>query len=135
MSTASIKVSVRCRPFSKSDTLGVMMQQLNDDEGEVELINCDYQTTRFPFSYSWWSAYGYEKYVKPDGKHDPSTMKLIDQQMAYNSVGLKIKEDLLILTKTLSIFFLIKMLCFFVNLNKSITINLLNIASFLNNFP
>jgi len=95
MASASIKVSVRCRPFSKSDTLGVMMHQTGDEEGEVELINCDYQTTRFPFSYSWWSAYGYEKYIKPDGKHDAATMQLVDQSMAYNSVGLKIKEDLL----------------------------------------
>ena len=36
------------------------MNQLSEEEGEVNLINCDYSTNRFPFTYSWWSAYGYQ---------------------------------------------------------------------------
>jgi hypothetical protein len=59
-SMASIKVAIRCRPFSIDDKLGVKLRQLDEENGEVELINCDYSTTRFPFTYSWWSAYGYQ---------------------------------------------------------------------------
>ncbi len=56
----SIKVSIRCRPFTIDDKLGVKMRQLSEEEGEVELINCDYTTKRFAFTYSWWSAYGFK---------------------------------------------------------------------------
>ncbi len=55
-----IQVAIRCRPFAIDDQLGVKMRQLSEEEGEVELINCEYTTTRFPFTYSWWSAYGYD---------------------------------------------------------------------------
>lgn len=58
--SVSIKVSIRCRPFTIDDKLGVKMKQLGEDEGEVELINSDYSTKRFAFTYSWWSAYGYK---------------------------------------------------------------------------
>ena len=57
---ASIKVAVRCRPFSIDDRLGVKLHQQDEENGEVELINCDYSTTRFPFTYAWWSAYGFK---------------------------------------------------------------------------
>lgn len=58
--SASIKVAVRCRPFSIDDKLGVKLHQQDEENGEVELINCDYSTTRFPFTYAWWSAYGFK---------------------------------------------------------------------------
>jgi hypothetical protein len=58
--TIGIKVAVRCRPFVNDDKLGVKLVQVDDDNGEVELLNSDYTTTRFPFSYAWWSAYGYQ---------------------------------------------------------------------------
>lgn len=58
--SAGIQVAIRCRPFALDGKLGVRMRQISEDEGEVELINCDYTTTRFPFTYSWWSAYGYQ---------------------------------------------------------------------------
>ena len=32
---SSIKVAVRCRPFTLDDRLGVQMNQLGDEEGEV----------------------------------------------------------------------------------------------------
>lgn len=57
--SVSIKVAVRCRPFTIDDKLGVKLNQSGEENGEVELINCDYSTTRFPFTYAWWSAYGY----------------------------------------------------------------------------
>ena len=58
--SVSIKVAIRCRPFTIDDKLGVKLLQTDDENGEVELINCDYSTTRFPFTYAWWSAYGYK---------------------------------------------------------------------------
>ena len=60
--SVSIKVAMRCRPFTIDDKLGVVMSQDTPDEGVVELINSDYSTNRFPFSYSWWSAYGWQRH-------------------------------------------------------------------------
>ena len=47
---SSIKVAVRCRPFTLDDRLGVSMFQLSDEEGEINLLNSDYSTKRFAFS-------------------------------------------------------------------------------------
>ncbi|CCI41722.1 unnamed protein product [Albugo candida] len=92
--SVSIKVSVRCRPFTCDDKLGVFLTQSSEEQGEVQLINSTYSTTRFPFSYAWWSAYGYHRHVQ--GNLDQAqAMTLIDQAQAYHSVGLKIKDDLL----------------------------------------
>lgn len=90
----SIKVSVRCRPFTCKDKLGVVLQQNGEEEGEVQLINSNYSTNRFAFTYSWWSAYGYQRHVL-GSPPEAESMKLVDQLEAYNSVGLKIKDDLL----------------------------------------
>ncbi|CAK4114651.1 unnamed protein product [Aphanomyces euteiches] len=92
--SVSIKVCVRCRPFTIDDTLGVVMTQKGDEEGEVELINSTYSTTRFAFSWSWWSAYGYKRHIKGDTL-PADNMLLTDQSMAYESCGSKIKADLL----------------------------------------
>ena len=40
--------------------VGVVLQQKGDEEGEIELINTDYTTTRFAFTWCWWSAYGFK---------------------------------------------------------------------------
>lgn len=56
-------MAIRCRPYSVDDKLGVKLRQNGEEEGEVELINCDYTTTRFPFTYAWWSAYGYQRHL------------------------------------------------------------------------
>lgn len=90
-----IKVAIRCRPFTEDDKLGVKMRQVGEEEGEVELINCDYSTTRFPFTYSWWSAYGYQRHLTGNNMPDADEMLLVNQEMAYNSCGTKIKADLL----------------------------------------
>ena len=59
--SVSIKVAIRCRPFTIDDTLGVTLSQSSEEEGEVTLINtAKYTTTRFPFTYAWWSAYGWQ---------------------------------------------------------------------------
>nr|CCA15041.1 predicted protein putative [Albugo laibachii Nc14] len=92
--SVSIKVSVRCRPFTCDDKLGVFLTQSGEEEGEVQLINSTYSTTRFPFSYAWWSAYGFQRHVQ--GNLDQAqAMELVDQAHAYQSVGVKMKDDLL----------------------------------------
>ncbi|OWZ14686.1 hypothetical protein PHMEG_00011790 [Phytophthora megakarya] len=92
--SVSIKVSIRCRPFTCDDKLGVVMTQNGEEEGDVELINSTYSTTRFPFSYAWWSAYGYQRHIQGDSL-TADNMTLVNQQMAYESVGRKIKADLM----------------------------------------
>lgn len=92
--SVSIKVSVRCRPFTVPDKLGVVLTQTGEEEGEVQLINSTYSTTRFPFSYAWWSADNYKRHVQ-DNPPEVEQMIFVDQQMAYDSVGLKVKSDLL----------------------------------------
>lgn len=72
------------------------MTQDTPDEGVVELINSDYSTNRFPFSYSWWSAYGWQRHCLGDAeKQHAESMKLIDQANMYQQCGEKIKADLL----------------------------------------
>lgn len=93
--SVSIKVAVRCRPFTADDKLGIILSQHEDEQGEVTLINCDYSTKRFPFTYCWWSAYGYQRHLKGDNMPNADDMKLIDQDLAYGACGLKIKSDLL----------------------------------------
>lgn len=61
---AALQVAVRCRPFSIDDKLGVQLVQNGDEEGEVNLLNSEYTTDRFAFTYSWWSAYGYDRHIK-----------------------------------------------------------------------
>ena len=92
---AEIKVAIRCRPFTTKDKLGLKMAQTAEEQGEVELINCDYTTKRFPFTYSWFSAFNYKRYCHEDFVHDCADMLMVDQAMAYESVGKKIKTQLL----------------------------------------
>ena len=91
---ATIKVAVRCRPFSEADKLGVHMVQRGEEDGETRLLNSRRANNRFAFSYSWWSAYGYDRYVEgtPPELDD---MTLVNQQMVYDQVGRKILEDYL----------------------------------------
>lgn len=95
MTSVSIKVAIRCRPFTQKDRLGLIMNQINEDEGEVELINSTYSTSRFPFTYSWWSAFNYKRYVDDKDLYQAESMKMIDQSATYEGCGKKIKEDLL----------------------------------------
>mmetsp|Transcript_8034 Transcript_8034/g.13361 ORF Transcript_8034/g.13361 Transcript_8034/m.13361 type:complete len:1045 (-) Transcript_8034:212-3346(-) len=90
-----IKVAIRCRPFTIDDALGVKLIQNEEESGEVELINCDYSTKRFPFTYCWWSAYGFKRHLTGNNMPDAEDMKLINQEMAYEDVGKKIKGDVL----------------------------------------
>eukprot|EP01041_Mallomonas_annulata_P006324 gene6324-12798_t len=92
---ASIKVAIRCRPYTIDDKLGVVMHQNGDEEGEVMLLNSTYSTSRFPFTYAWWSAYGYKRHLIGDNMADADGMTLVNQNMVYESCGQKIKDDLL----------------------------------------
>ena len=55
---------MRCRPFSIDDRLGVHLVQNGEEEGEINLLNSDYTTNRFAFTYAWWSAYGYDRHIQ-----------------------------------------------------------------------
>ncbi|CAM9275513.1 unnamed protein product [Scytosiphon promiscuus] len=92
--SVSIKVAVRCRPFTIDDNLGVNLTQCGEEEGEIDILNSSYSTTRFAFTYAWWSAYGFSRHVK-DNATEAAEMELIDQEKVYLSVGKKIKADLL----------------------------------------
>eukprot|EP01038_Epipyxis_sp_PR26KG_P012422 gene12422-16660_t len=93
--SVSIKVAIRCRPFTEPDRLGVKLRQISEELGEVELINSDYTTSRFPFTYAWWSANGYNNYLQGDNMPEADDMTLINQETVYESCGTKIKADLL----------------------------------------
>lgn len=54
---------MRCRPFAIDDSLGVQLVQNGEEEGEVNLLNSDYTTNRFAFTYAWWSAYGFDRHI------------------------------------------------------------------------
>ncbi|CBJ27270.1 conserved unknown protein [Ectocarpus siliculosus] len=92
--SVSIKVAVRCRPFTIDDNLGVNLTQSGEEEGEIDILNSAYSTTRFAFTYAWWSAYGFSRHVKNNAT-EAAEMELIDQEKVYLSVGKKIKADLL----------------------------------------
>ena len=92
--SVSIKVAVRCRPYTLDDKLGVHMVQLSAMEGEINLVNSSYSTKRFAFSWSWWSAYGWQRHQKGD-EGLAEDMKLIHQGLAYEATGVPIRTDVL----------------------------------------
>ena len=98
MSEVTIKVAVRCRPFTYDDKLGVKLLQAEHAEqgsgGEVTLLNSTYSSTRFAFTYAWWSAYGYARHALSNTA-EADAMALIDQNAVYSSVGQETKRDLL----------------------------------------
>ena len=96
MAAVSIKVGVRVRPFTCKDTLGVNMTQLSEDSGEVQLLKAKYSTDRFAFTWSWWTAFNYKKYLPKDDPdmHLATDMKIIGQPHVYEACGPKIKKEL-----------------------------------------
>ena len=70
------------------------MIQNGEEDGEVELLNSTYSTTRFAYSYAWWTGFGYKKHAQSN-LDVCERMKMVSQIDAYNSVGMKIKADLL----------------------------------------
>ena len=61
--SVSIKVAVRVRPFTCKSPLGVNMVQNSEESGEVQLLKSKYSTNRFAFSWAWWTAFNYKKYL------------------------------------------------------------------------
>ena len=92
--SVGIQVAVRCRPYTLDDKLGVHMIQVSKSEGEINLVNSNYSTKRFAFSWSWWSAYGWKRHQKGD-EQLAEEMKLINQGAAYEACGIPIRTDVL----------------------------------------
>eukprot|EP00924_Labyrinthula_sp_SR-Ha-C_P007575 maker-scaffold_42-snap-gene-0.53-mRNA-1 protein AED:0.04 eAED:0.04 QI:0/0/0/0.66/0.8/0.66/6/0/1391 len=96
--SVGIKVCVRCRPFVEKDKLGVKFSNTNEageSKGEVELLASKYKTQRFGFSYCWWSAYGYEKYLDENERELAKSFTLVNQNFAFESCGKTILQDIL----------------------------------------
>lgn len=54
---------------------------------QIDILNSSYSTTRFAFTYAWWSAYGFSRHVKSNAA-EAAEMKLIDQEkVRCNAVG------------------------------------------------
>lgn len=94
--SVSIKVAVRVRPFTCKSPLGVNMVQNSEESGEVQLLKSKYSTNRFAFSWAWWTAFNYKKYLTQDDKHYgmAEDMKIATQPMVYAAVGKKVKAEL-----------------------------------------
>jgi hypothetical protein len=58
------------------------------------ILDSKYTTTRFPFSYAWWSAYGYKRRCKKN-LEIADAMELINQDKVYSDCGEKIKAQVL----------------------------------------
>ena len=90
--TLMLQVAIRCKPFTASDQLGIICRQTGESTAEVETINGQRQL-RLPFSYAWWSAYGYEKKIKDFlRKHYP--IKKFHDCLGPKGVQLKFKFQL-----------------------------------------
>lgn len=46
---------------------------------QIDILNSAYSTTRFAFTYAWWSAYGFSRHVKSNAT-EAAEMELIDQE-------------------------------------------------------
>lgn len=54
---------------------------------QINILNSAYSTTRFAFTYAWWSAYGFSRHVK-DNAAEAAEMELINQEkVCYSGVG------------------------------------------------
>ena len=94
--SVSIKVAIRCRPFTCEDALGVSLQQEGENNGIVTLLNSKYSTNRFGFTWAWWSAHNGKKYCKAGANQDDlDAMKFMGQKPVYEACGQQIKTDLL----------------------------------------
>lgn len=90
---SSIKVAVRCRPWTRDDKLGVHMIQNGPDDGEINLLNSDYSTKRFGFNWAWWTAFNWKHHAQSD-LDTCESMKLTNQPDVYTECGMQIKAEL-----------------------------------------
>lgn len=89
-----VQVAMRCRPYSIDDKLGVQMVQNGDEEGEVNLLNSDYTTNRFAFTYAWWSAYGFDRHIQSNhvsraerNRPGPRASRVVQNNIAQRKEG------------------------------------------------
>lgn len=97
--SVSIQVAVRTRPFVPPDKegtevfLGIEHLQKAAKDGEVNIHHCDYSKNRFGFTWSWWTAYNWKKYLKDNTDIQmASNMKVVSQKDVYDACGTEIKE-------------------------------------------
>ena len=64
------------------------------DKGEVSLLNYTGTKKRFAFTWSWWSAYGWQRHQKGD-VGIAVDMKLIHQGLVYEASGVPIRKNVL----------------------------------------
>ena len=105
----SINVAVRARPFSKVDRLAFFVDKNSSDDsdtkkktsegGELRLLNLNgkfVRQTRYAFTYAWWSAYNYKKYLNDEEDLGyAENMNLTTQYNVYEQVGRPVMSDLL----------------------------------------
>ena len=91
---SSIKVALRARPWTLDDRLGIQMEQVGDEQGTINLLNSDYSTKFFSFSYSWWTAFNWKHHCDEADQGICEGMKLTSQDDVYASIGQKVKADL-----------------------------------------
>jgi hypothetical protein len=72
------------------------MEQETPTTGIVNLLKSKYSTNRFAFSWSWWTAFNYKKYLPPDDPHMQMAidMPVIGQKAVYDACGASIKKEL-----------------------------------------
>ena len=93
----TLKVLIRCRPFSEDDQLGVFISDRPGEKSEIELVNGEHGS-RYAFQYSWWSAFGYEKHMQPDDNGyaaQAEEIPLVSQEDIYKSIGTKMLDLIL----------------------------------------
>lgn len=95
--SVSIKVAVRVRPFTCDDDLGVLMYQHGEDDGEVQLIKSKYSTSRFAFSYSWWTGLNYKRHIAEDSADRELCAGMVPATQEYcnTACGQRIRDDLM----------------------------------------
>ena len=64
------------------------------DKGEVSLLNYTGTKKRFAFTWSWWSAYGWQAHQNGD-RRVAEDMKLIHQWLTYEEAGIPIRTNVL----------------------------------------
>ena len=86
-----LNVSVRVRPFTMQDRLGVKIDRRT---GTVELVNTDHATKRFGFTYAWWTAHNWKHHCVDGDAQRCEEMSVISQDDAHASAGERIKREL-----------------------------------------
>lgn len=46
---------------------------------QIDLLNSSYSTTRFAFTYAWWSAFGYDRHIQSNNA-EADAMEMINQE-------------------------------------------------------